>query len=118
LPRCSVYPRGLRGPRAWLPRRTSLARRRAEALAHLVNTNSQYNLPPLGKKLCYAANRAELDLPSRFDDPSVRANVEVDLALIDGYDEQIHRLESLLVKKDRVDDAQGFARLQSITEVD
>src|SRR5262249_5104899 len=117
LPRCSVYPRGLRGPRAWLPRRTYLVRRRAEALAHLVNTNSQYNLPPLNKKLSYAANRAELDLPSRFDDPSVRADVEVDLALIDAYDGQIARLEGHLVKAARVDDVRAFARLQSIPGV-
>ena len=30
----------------------------AEAIAHIQNTNSQYNLPPLAKKLTYAANRA------------------------------------------------------------
>jgi transposase len=117
LPQAYVYPQGMRETRDLLRRRTYLVRRRAEALAHLVNTNSQYNLPPLSKKLSYAANRAELDLPARFDDASARANVEVDLALIDGYDEQIHRLESYLVKTARVDDAQGFARLQSIPGV-
>jgi transposase len=117
LPQAYAYPQGMRETRDLLRRRSYLVRRRAEALAHLVNTNSQYNLPPLSKKLSYAANRAELDLPARFTDPSVRANVEVDLALIDGYDEQIHRLESYLVKTARVDDAQGFARLQSVPGV-
>src|SRR5262252_5660317 len=85
LPQAYVYPKGLRETRDLLRRRTYLVRRRAEALAHLVNTNSQYNLPPLAKKLAYAANRAELDLPARFADPSVRKNVETDLALIDAY---------------------------------
>jgi hypothetical protein len=42
-----------------------LVRRRAEALTRLVNTNSQYNRPPLAKKLAYAANRGELDLQAR-----------------------------------------------------
>jgi hypothetical protein len=32
-----------------LRRRTFLVRKRAELLAHLVNTDSQYNLPPFTK---------------------------------------------------------------------
>jgi len=117
LPQAYAYPKGMRETRDLLRRRTFLVRRRAEALAHLVNTNSQYNLPALTRKLCYAANRLELDLPARFADPSARANVEVDLALIDAYDEQIGRLESYLIKTAKVDDAQAYARLQSIPGV-
>jgi transposase len=117
LPQAYVYPKGMRESRDLLRRRTFLVRRRAEALAHLVNTNSQYNQPPLSKKLCYARNRAALDLPARFDDSSVRTNVEVDLALIDAYDEQIARLELYLKRTAKVDDPQGYARLQSIPGV-
>src|SRR5262245_60072032 len=62
LPQAYVYPPGMRETRDLLRRRTYLVRRRAECLTHLVNTNSQYNRPPLPKKLAYAANRAELDL--------------------------------------------------------
>ena len=40
-----------------LRRRTRLVRTRAEALAHIQNTLSQCNLPPIGKKLGFAANR-------------------------------------------------------------
>jgi len=87
LPQAYVYPKGMRETRDLLRRRTFLVRRRAELLAHLVNTNSQYNRPALTQKLCYAANRKEVDLPRRFDDPSVRKNVGVDLALIDALDE-------------------------------
>jgi hypothetical protein len=83
LPQAYVYPKGMRETRDLLRRRTFLVRRRAEALVHLTNTNSQYNLPPFPKKLAYAQNRDELDLPRRFTDPSVRKNVAVDLALID-----------------------------------
>lgn len=117
LPQAYVYPKGMRETRDLLRRRTFLVRRRAEALAHLVNTNSQYNHPPLAKKLSYARNRAEVDLPARFDDPSARTNVEVDLALIDAYDEQIARLELYLKRTAKVDDPQGYARLQSIPGV-
>src|SRR5215472_16159064 len=93
LPQAYVYPKGMRETRDLLRRRTFLVRRRAAALVHLTITNSQYNLPPFPKKLAYAANRAELDVAQRFTDPSVRKNVEVDLALIDAYDRQIRDLE-------------------------
>src|SRR5262245_320584 len=117
FPLAYAYPKGMRETRDLLRRRAYLVRRRAEALAHLVNTNSQYNLPALTKKLSYARNRAELDLPARFADPSVRANVEVNLALIDAYDEQIGRLELYLTRAAKVDDAQAYARLQSVPGV-
>src|SRR5262249_51943844 len=83
LPQAYVYPKGLRETRDLLRRRMHLVHRRAEAITHLVNTNSQYNLPPFGKKLIYAKNRAALKIAQRFADPSVRKNVEADLAVID-----------------------------------
>src|ERR671937_291304 len=42
LPQAYVYPKGMRATRDLISRRTYLVRRRAAALAHLVNTNSQY----------------------------------------------------------------------------
>jgi transposase len=117
LPQGYVYPKAMRGTRDLLRRRSFLVRRRADLLAHLVNTNSQYNLPALNKKLVYPGNRGELDLPSRFTDPSARKLVECDLALIDALDEQIHDLERHLVRTAKVDDVQTYARLQSIPGV-
>jgi transposase len=114
LPQAYVYPKGMRETRDLLRRRTFLVRRRAEALVHLSNTNSQYNLPPFPKKLTYAANRRELDIPQRFSDPSVRMNVEVDLALIDAYDARIGALELYLARTAKVDDPQAFHRLRSV----
>src|SRR5437870_11558303 len=114
LPQAYVYPKGMRETRDLLRRRTYLVRRRAEALTHLVNTNSQYNHPPLAKKLAYAANRQELDLPARFTDPSVKKNVELDLALIDTYDEHLGAVELYLTRTAKVDDAQAYARLRSV----
>ena len=114
LPQAYVYPKGMRETRDLLRRRTYLVRRRAEALTHLVNTNSQYNHPPLAKKLAYAANRAEIDLPARFTDPSVKKNVELDLTLIDTYDEHIGAVELYLTRTAKIDDAQAYARLRSV----
>jgi len=116
LPVAYVYPKAMRATRDLLRRRTFLVRRRAELLAHVVNTNSQYNLPPLSKKLSYAANRAALDL-SRFADPSVRKAVEADLALADACDEQIRDLELYLTRTAKVDDPQAYQRLRSVPGV-
>jgi transposase len=117
LPQAYVYPRGMRETRDLLRRRTFLVRKRAEALVHLQNTNSQYNRPPLAKKLSYAKNRADLDLPARFADPSVRKNVELDLALLDTYDEHIRAVELYLTRTAKVDDPQAYQRLLSVPGV-
>src|ERR1700757_4536548 len=108
LPVAYVYPKAMRATRDLPRRRTFLVRKRAELLAHLVNTNSQYNLPPLTKKLSYAANRAELDVAARFADPSVRKAVAADLALVDACDAQIRDLELYLTRTAKVDDPQAY----------
>ena len=117
LPQAYVYPKAMRATRDLLRRRSFLVRRRADLLAHVVNTNSQYNLPPLNKKLVYPGNRAELDLAERFTDPSAKKLIECDLAIIDALDAQIHDLELHLVRTAKIDDPQAYARLQSIPGV-
>src|SRR5262249_30003137 len=116
LPLAYVYPKAMRATRDLLRRRTFLVPRRAELLAHVVNPTSQYNLPPLARKLSYAANRAALDL-ARFADPSVRRAVEADLALADACDEQVRRLELYLTRAAKVDDPQAYQRLRSVPGV-
>jgi Transposase len=65
LPQASVYPATMRATRDLLRRRMHLVRQGAELRAHIQQTNSQYNLPELGKQLAYQANRAWLNgLPS------------------------------------------------------
>jgi transposase len=57
VPQASVYPAEMRATRDLLRRRCHLGRKRAELLAHIHNTTSQYNLPEIGKKLAYKAKR-------------------------------------------------------------
>src|SRR6185503_5865820 len=45
LPMAYVYPSEMRSTRDFLRRRMHLVRRRSEAIVHVQNTNSQYNLP-------------------------------------------------------------------------
>jgi transposase len=117
LPQAYVYPKGLRETRDLLRRRMHLVHRRAEAITHLVNTNSQYNLPPFGKKLIYAKNREALQIAERFTDLSVRKTVEADLAVIDRYDEIIAELELHLERTVKVEDGDTYLRLRSVPGV-
>jgi transposase len=108
-----VYPRAKRQTRDLLRRRSFFVRQRAQLIAHIVNTNTQFNLPPLPKKLTYAANRTD-ELVERFADPSTKLAIATDLGLIDGYDTQIAELERHLVKHARVDDPVTFALLRTV----
>jgi transposase len=107
-----VYPRARRQTRDLLRRRSFFVRQRAQLIAHIVNTNTQFNLPPLSKKLTYAANRSDA-IAERFEHPSTRLAISADLALIDGYDAQIAELERHLVKNAKVDDPVTFGLLRT-----
>jgi hypothetical protein len=73
FPLAYAYPQGMRETRDLLRRRMYLVHKRAELITHLEILNAQNNLPPFGKKLIYAANRAALNIPERFSNPSDRA---------------------------------------------
>ena len=91
FPEAYVYPSELRGTRDLLRRRMHMMRKRAELLSHVHNTNSQYNLPEIGKNLRYVFNRE--GVAERFADDSVQKSIELDLALIGFYDEQLSKVE-------------------------
>jgi len=112
LPQAYVYPAAMRATRDLLRRRMHLMRKRAELLAHIQNTNSQYNLPEIGKKLAYKGNRA--GVAERFLDPAVQKSVEVDLALIDHYDRLLSDVELTVVQTAKQHNAQALYRLQSV----
>jgi transposase len=112
LPMAYVYPPEMRATRDLLRRRCPLMRKRADLLAHIQNTNSQYNLPEFGKKLAYKANRQ--GVKEHFPEPSVRKSMEVDLTLIDHYDKLLGDLELYIVRTAKAPDVQTFSRLQSV----
>ena len=116
FPMAYVYPRAKRQTRDLLRRRSFFVRQRAQLIAHIVNTNSQFNLPPFSKKLSYAANRTD-DLVERFEHASTRHSVTADLALIDAYQEQVAQLERELIKSAKVDDPVTFGLLRSVTGI-
>ena len=115
LPQAYVYPAEMRATRDLLRRRMHLMRNRAELLAHIQNTNSQYNLPEIHKQLAYKANRD--GVAERFSDPAVQKSIGVDLTLIDSYDRLLTNLELDLVQTAKAHDPQTFYRLRSIPGV-
>jgi transposase len=112
LPQAYVYPADMRATRDLLRRRIHLMRKRAELLGHIQQTNSQYNLPDIGKKIAYKANRD--GVAERFADPAVQKSIEVDLALIGHYDELLRDIELSILKAAQQHDANTLYLLRTV----
>jgi transposase len=112
FPLAYVSPPEMRATRDLLRRRCPLLRKRAELLAHLQNPHSQDTLPEIGKQLAYQANREGVE--AHFPEPSVRKTIELDLALIDHYDQLLSEAELYSTRTAKGHDAQSFARLPSV----
>jgi transposase len=112
LPQAYVYPAAMRATRDLLRRRMHLMRKRAALLVHIQNPTRQYNLPEIGKKIAYKANRD--GVAERFPDPAVQKSIEVDLALI-GHDDQLLRdVELSILKTAKQHNAQTLYLLRTV----
>ena len=112
LPQADVDPREMRATHDRLRRRTHLARTRGELLAHGQQTHSPDNLPALGKKIAYKANRD--GVVERVTHPAGQKSLAVDLALI-GYDDEVLRdLELPIVRAAKHHDANTLDRLRTV----
>jgi transposase len=112
LPQASVYPAQMCATRDLLRRRTHLMRKRSELLSHGQQTNSPYNLPAMGKKMPYTANRE--GVAERFSDPAVQKTIEVDLALITHYDALLKDLELYILNTAKHHDANTLYLLHTV----
>ncbi len=114
FPQAYVYPRELRETRDLLRRRTFLVRQRAQFFTHIQNTNNQYNLPPLTKRLSYARNRTDPAIVERFPFESVQRSMRSDLKMIDVLDDETRELELYLTRHAKIDDPQTYHLLKTI----
>ncbi len=112
LPQAYVYPREMRATRDLLRRRLYLVRKRGLLLAHIQNTNHQYNLPAIPERIHYPSNR--VGFIDRFTDPCVRKSMEVDLVLVAQLERLIRNLELYIVRQAKEHDADTFFLLRSI----
>jgi transposase len=88
LPQSYVSPAAMRATRDLFRRWRHLRRQRAEWLTHLQHTHSTENLPEIGKKIAYKANRD--GVAERCTDPAGHKSLEDDLALL-AHDDRLHR---------------------------
>jgi hypothetical protein len=112
FPMAYVYPKQKRATRDLLRRRMHLMRKRAELLAHIHNTNTQYNYPRICKNLRYKSNRVLVD--GRFNDPSVQRSVDMDICLINFYDTQLSSVECYIRKHAKDHDYYSYMLLNSV----
>lgn len=91
FPLAYVYPKEWRATRDLLRRRNHLNRKKSELIAHVQNTATQYNLPdPLGR-IAKPSERGEF--LEKFSDPAVRRMVQLDLEMIEQYEQLLGTLE-------------------------
>ena len=115
IPMAYVYPSKMRATRDLMRRRNHLMRKRAELLAHIQNTASQYNLQePLGR-IAKAKNR--VDLLDRFDNPAVRMSVAANLDMIDTYDRVLAVLEQEIIRSAKEHNSTAYGLLKTIPGV-
>jgi transposase len=115
FPLAYAYPKEMRGTRDLLRRRTFLVRRRAELLAHVQNTYTQYNISSRNGR-----GRDRLkdgDPTAPFTDESVQYMLRADVSVIEHLDETIVKLESHLIRHAKIDDPIRFQLLKTIPGV-
>jgi transposase len=115
FPLAHVYPKETRGTRDLLRRRNLFVRRRAELLAHVQNTFTQYNVSTESGK---GRDRIlEGDVGSFFDDPSVGLMLDADVEVVKQLDETIAVLEAHVLKHAKVHDPARLQLLRTIPGV-
>jgi transposase len=115
FPIAYVYPPELRATRDLLRRRMFLVNKRSGLLGHIKITNYQYNLPKISESLSYQKNRSGFS--DRFEDPSVRANVQLDLDTIDFLDDKLRQVETHILNHARKHNPLMFYLLRTIPGV-
>ena len=115
FPIAYAYPARMRSTRDLLRRRMYISRRCNELVAHIQNTNTQYNLPAFKKKLSRKYNHESV--AERFEDAEVRKSVEVDLAMIESLNQILGKLEWHIEKTARQHDYHTLYLLRSIPGV-
>ena len=115
LPMAHAYPQKQRATRDLLRRRMYLMHQQSELLAHIQNTNIQYNLPAIEKRIASPSNRTSL--AEHFEEPMVRTSMEADIAMLDRLHEVLLKIERTVLAQAREADPVALQLLQSVPGV-
>lgn len=112
FPLAYAYPAELRPIRDLMRRRSHLVRIKSEIQGHISITNYQYNLTPFEKNIVHKGNRE--GITDHFQNPSVRLNVETDIAVMDALHDQIRQLENYIIKHAKGYDGRMLYRWKTV----
>jgi len=106
------YSKEMRATRDLLRRRTKIVRHGAMLKGHVVNTNSQYNLPANQVNLKNVTAREELK--HRYPDPVVQRNIELDMNILDFYARELSKVEHFILAQARQHDQASIELLKTV----
>jgi transposase len=112
LPVAYAYPQAMRSTRDLLRRRMYLMRHQSELLAHIQNTNTQYNLAAIEKRIHYRSNR--VGLTEHFEDPMVSKSVEADIEVLDALHQVLLKLEAAVLRQARAHDPVALQLIRTV----
>jgi transposase len=112
LPLAYAYPQAMRSTRDLLRRGMYLMHHQSELLAHIQNTNAQYNLAAFDKRINYRGNRGELG--EHFPDLMVRKSVEADIEVLDTLHQVLLKLEGAVLEQARNHDPEALQLIRSV----
>jgi transposase len=112
LPVAYPYPAATRSTRDLLRRRMYFMHHQSELLAHIQNTNTQYNLQGFSKRIDRRSNC--VGLPEHFPDPMVRKSIEADMKLLDVYHGVLLQLERQVLQQVRHHDPVLLGLLRTV----
>ena len=112
FPRAYVYPPKMRSTRDLLRRRMFLTRKRAALITHIKCTFAQYNLPEPEQNVSRVSQRE--GVAEQLPDPGARRNVQLDLDMLDFYDQTLTKLEQELTVIAKDHDPNSYFRLRSV----
>ena len=115
LPMAYAYPQENRSTRDLLRRRMYFVHQQSELLAHIQNTNTQYNLPEFESRIDRKSNRVAL--AEHFPDQMVQKSIEADAQLLDMYHEIILKVERQVLEQARIHDPVAVSLLRTIPGV-
>lgn len=97
FPLAYTYPQEMRSTRDLLRRRMKIVRHGAHLKAHIVNTTSQYNLPPNNLNTKNSRDREELK--TIFPEDVVQKNINLDIAILSCYATELSKIEFFIEKQ-------------------
>jgi transposase len=112
MPLAYAYPQAMRSTRDLLRRRMYLMHQQSELLAHIQNTNAQYNLAAFKKRINYQTNRAQLS--QHFPEPMVRKNVQADIDVLDALHHVLLTVERAVLQQARAHDPLALRLIRSV----